>query len=101
MTLLVIYFKMSVYTENISHIQLNSRQIILFRLKSHRFQHTSCRAYMIRYNNVSRPVHDPPLRLSSTAPSRDTPKSPMIDAYGTHSNGLRWLMISPDQLVEK
>ena len=55
---LVIYSKMSIYPDNICHLQLNSRQIILFRLKSHHF-----RTYflnMISYNNVSQLVHDPP-----------------------------------------
>src|SRR6218665_3845773 len=54
---------MSYYADKICHLQLNSKQIILFRLKSHYFR--TYFLYMIRYNNVSRPVidpHDPPLR---------------------------------------
>jgi len=48
---------MSVYPEKNCHLQLNSGQIILFRLKSHNFR--TYFLYMIRYNNASRPVHDP------------------------------------------
>src|SRR6218665_3830467 len=44
-------------SRQICHLQLNSRQIILFLLKSHHFQ--TYFLYMIRYNNVSRPLHDP------------------------------------------
>ena len=44
---------MSVYPDKICHLQLNSRHIILFRLKSHHFR--TYFVYMIRYNNVSRP----------------------------------------------
>jgi len=52
---------MSVYPDKICHLQLNSRHIILFRLKSHHFR--TYFVYMIRYNNVSRPpatLHDLP-----------------------------------------
>src|SRR6218665_1811159 len=38
---LVIYSKMSVYPDKICHLQLNSRQTILFRLKIITFEHTS------------------------------------------------------------
>jgi len=54
---LAIYFKMSVYPDRICHLglglQLNSSQIILYRLKSHHFR--TYFLYMITYNNVSRP----------------------------------------------
>jgi len=39
------------------HLQLNSGQIILLRLKSHHSR--TYFLHMIRYKNVSRPVHDP------------------------------------------
>ena len=35
---LIIYSKISVYQDKICHLQINSRQIILFRLKSHHFR---------------------------------------------------------------
>jgi len=64
--LLVMYSKMSVYPDKICHLKLNSGQIILFRKKSHHFR--TYFLYMIRCNNVSRPVHDPqdPLRPPAT-----------------------------------
>src|SRR6218665_502710 len=53
-----------------------SGQIILFLFKSHHFripfEHTSL--YMIRYNNISRPVHDSN-DPSATLPSTPCPKS--------------------------
>src|SRR6218665_3930486 len=56
--------------------------IILFLFKSHHFR--TYFLYMIRYNNILRPVHDP----SATPPRRPCPKSggrdpqpPRIDAY--------------------
>src|SRR6218665_1836317 len=39
-------------------ITATSWQIILFLFKSHHFR--TYFLYMIRYNNISRPVHDPP-----------------------------------------
>jgi len=54
---------MSVYPDKICHLQLNSRQIILFRLKSHHFR--TYFLYMVRYNNVSRSVNDPTTPLQS------------------------------------
>ena len=44
--ILVIYSKMSVYSGKICHLQRNSSQIILFRLKSHHFR--TYFLYMIR-----------------------------------------------------
>src|SRR6218665_1333370 len=79
MTFLVIYSKMSVYRDKICHLQLNSRQIITFRLKS--YHSRTDFLYMIRYNNVSRPIHDP-LRppCDQNLGGRNTP-TPRIDAY--------------------
>ena len=67
---LIIYSKTSVYPDKICRLQLNSRQIILFRLKSHHFQ--TYFLYMIRYNNVSRPIHDTPWALCN--PTHPEPK---------------------------
>jgi len=93
MTLLVFYSKMSVYPNKICHLQLNSRQIILFRLKSHHFR--TYFLYMIGYNNVSPPVHDPlhdPLRFHDS-PARNLgvviPPTPRIDAYGLFCLSIR------------
>jgi len=75
---------MSIYPDKICHLQLNFRQIILFRLKSHHFRtylllHA---AYMISYNNVSRLVHDPSDRPPQPKIWRVVmPQPPMIDAY--------------------
>src|SRR6218665_813852 len=81
---------MSVYPDKICHLQQNSTQIILFRLKRDHFR--TCFLHMIRYNNASRPVHNPqrppcdPSRPRPKPGGRDTP-SPRIDAYGTCYNG--------------
>jgi len=45
-------------SRQICHLQQNSWQIILFRLKCHHFR--TYFLYAIRYNFVSRPFHDPP-----------------------------------------
>src|SRR6218665_2399729 len=69
----------------ICHLQLNSRQITLFRLKSHHFR--TYFLHMIIYNNVSRPVHDPTTPCHLTIPSPKSgggvviPPTPRIDAY--------------------
>src|SRR6218665_3319963 len=52
-----------------------SGQIFLFLFKSHHFQ--TFFLYMIRYNNILRPVHDSPCPKSG---GRDPP-TPRIDAY--------------------
>src|SRR6218665_2994275 len=54
------------------HLQLPLGKLFYFSLKVTTFEHTSL--YMIRYNNISRPVHDsndPP----ATLPSSPLPKS--------------------------
>src|SRR6218665_274580 len=56
-----------------------SGQIILFLIKSHHFR--TCFLYMKRYNNILRPVHDPPCDPLTTPPcsksgGRDTPNPP-------------------------
>src|SRR6218665_1427509 len=52
-------------------------QIILFLLKIHHFR--TYFLYMIRYNNISRPVHDPPSTSRTLCPKSEgvtTPKPP-------------------------
>jgi len=66
MTFLVIYSKMSFYPDKICHIQQNSRQMIRFCLKSHHFR--TYFLYMIKYNNVSRPVHGHPATIQPLHP---------------------------------
>ena len=84
--ILVIYSKISVYLDKICHLQLNFGQIILFLVKSHHFR--TYFLYMIRYNNVSQPVNDPPPRLPCDPHDPQpkiwgvTPQPPRIDAYG-------------------
>ena len=58
----------------------NSGQIILFLFKSHNFR--TYFLYMIRYNNISRPVHDPlqPPRPLCPKPGGSRPQSLRIDA---------------------
>src|SRR6218665_1034491 len=68
-----------------------SGQIILFLFKSHHFR--TYFLYMIRYNNILRPVHDPTIpHATSLRPPHDPPaqnlgdrdpQPPRIDAYGT------------------
>src|SRR6218665_3029238 len=71
--ILVIYSKMSFCPDKICHLQLNSKQIILFRLKSHHFR--TYFLYMIRCNNVSRPVLDPaPCMTRPATPYNPQPK---------------------------
>ena len=78
---LVIYSKMSVFLDKICHLQLNSRQIILFRLKSHHFR--IYYLYMIRYNNASRPPtvpcdpHDPLPKIWGVATSQPPGLTPL------------------------
>src|SRR6218665_3766518 len=63
-----------------------SGQIILFLFKSNHFR--TYFLYMIRYNNISRPVHDsndPPATLPSTPLPKiwgSRPSAPRIDAPG-------------------
>jgi len=66
---IVIYSKISVYPDKMCHLQLNSRQIILFRLKSHHFW--TYFLYMIRYNNASRPSTTPKSRVRDTPNPQD------------------------------
>src|SRR6218665_1900758 len=79
---------MSDYPDKICHLQLNSGQIILFRLKSQHFR--TYFLYMIRSNNVSQPVHDLPPHDPMLPPRPaaqnlgvSTPSTPphRIDAY--------------------
>src|SRR6218665_2086 len=64
------------------HLQLPLGKLFYFSSKVTTFEHTSL--YMIRYNNISRPVHDsndPPATLPSTplpkiSPSRPSPPPP-------------------------
>ena len=80
--------KISIFQAKIGYLQLFLWQIILFLFKSHHFR--TYFLYMIRYNNISRPVHDPtnPLRPTlrpSTTPLPkiwgSRPPTPRIDAY--------------------
>jgi len=57
-----------------------SRQIILFLFKSHNFRIYFL--YMIRYNNILRPVHDPTTPCSKSC-GVATPQLPRIDAYAS------------------
>src|SRR6218665_3013275 len=82
---------MSVYPDKICHLQLNSRQIILLRLKSHHFR--TYFLYMTRYNNVSRPVHDPLRPPLPTAKNLGvvTPSTSRVDAYARLSLNIHFL----------
>src|SRR6218665_2070265 len=89
MTFLVIYSKMSVYPDKICHLQLNSRQIMLYIYCLKSYHSRTYFQYMIRYNNVSLPVNDPhdppcappPTRLPSPKSwGFVTPQTPRIDA---------------------
>src|SRR6218665_3842027 len=76
-------------SRQICHLQQTSRQILLFRLKSHPFR--TYFLYMIRYNYVSRTVHNSPTipcdPSFKTLPAQNwgvaTPPTPRIDAYGS------------------
>jgi len=57
-----------------------SGQIILFLFKSHHFRADFL--YVIIYNNISRPVHDPPTTPWTKSGGRDPPSS-RIDAPGS------------------
>jgi len=69
------------FTENfdlpdkIAYLQVISGQIILFLFKSHYFR--TYFPYMIRYNNILRPVHDPhdPPATPLRPPRSPCPKS--------------------------
>src|SRR6218665_1035284 len=80
MTFLVIDSKMSVYPDKFCHLQLNSRQITLFRLKSHHFRTYRYFLYMIRNNNVSQPIHDPTTPVQNLGVV--TPKPPGLTPMG-------------------
>src|SRR6218665_2557544 len=55
------------------HLQLPLTKLFYFSSKVTTFEHTSC-LYMIRYNNISRPVHDPPATLPLTPTRPPCPK---------------------------
>src|SRR6218665_1056256 len=68
------------------HLQLPLGKLFYFSLKVTTFEHTSL--YMIRYNNILRPVHDsndPPATLPSTPLPKiwgSRPSAPRITAPG-------------------
>src|SRR6218665_2281168 len=62
--------KIRFFKQKIVHLQLPLGKLLYFSSKVTTFEHTSCTVYMIRYNNISRPVHDskdPPV----TAPAQN------------------------------
>ena len=70
-----------------------SGKIILFLFKSHH-----CRTYflyMIRYNNILRPVHDPPTTLLPKIWGVATPQIPRIDAYVSMAGNISSYIILP------
>src|SRR6218665_147639 len=76
-----IFNKISIFNSNCS-FTATSGPIILFLFKSYHFR--TCFLYMITYNNISRPVHDPhdPLRPHDSLPKiwGSRPPTPRIYA---------------------
>ena len=87
--------EMSIFLAKIGYLglQLFLGKLFCFSSKVITFEYTSCTMYMIRYNNILRPVHDhttlplaTPLRpLPTTLLPKiwglATPQPPRIDAY--------------------
>ena len=72
------FLKISIFQAKIGYLQLFLSKIILFLFKSHHFR--TYFLYMIRYNNILRPVHDP-----TTPPGTPTatPTTPLPKIWGS------------------
>src|SRR6218665_2242385 len=80
--------KISIFQAKIGYLQRFLGKLFYFSSKVTTFEHRAYFLYMIRYNNILRPVHDP-LPPPATPPRPPCPKSgghdpptPRIDAYG-------------------